>query len=361
MAFNQSDNSFGVQLATRMQLILDQPMSDISTGLVNHDYEGEFFKIGNTVQIVKPDINSVNVSVGDPITPDGVRQTFTLDSAGLSNNSVDDPANYTSGVNDARLKVRDLTFQKNTLVIDKTAKYAFAVSDITEAEGRWNYESGGLDLAAYHMRKGHNIETVQTILNDAAIAAQQTADGLDLVLGTAAAPIQITSADQLYEDIILEMYAKLYDRGAITADGQVTFGSNAQEKKQTFGQIYFPTKLYTMLLKSKYFTDRSTVAADEKVETGKIKMITNLDVNIEPALVTAASNNGYKNVVVTGASAGTFCIVAGTANTVTRANKVLPPDKIRSLTRFADEYHGLEIYGEKVFSPESCVVAYVTL
>lgn len=371
MAFNQSDNSFGVQLATRMQLILDQPMSDISTGLVNHDYEGEFFKIGNTVQIVKPDINSVNVSVGDPITPatgrigtpvgNSTGETFTLDAAGLSNNAVDDPANYALGVNDARLQVRDLTFTKNTLVIDKTAKYAFAVSDITEAEGRWNYESGGLDLAAYHMRKAHNIETVQTILNDTAIAAQQTADSLDAVLGTAASPITISTADQLYEDVILEMYAKLYDRGAITADGQVTFGSNAQEKKQTFGQIYFPTKLYTMLLKSKYFTDRSTVAADEKVETGKIKMITNLDVNIEPALVTASSNNGYKNVVVTGASAGTYCIVAGTANTVTRANKVLPPDKIRSMTRFADEYHGLEIYGEKVFSPESCVVAFVKL
>ena len=54
-------------------------------------------------------------------------------------------------------------------------------------------------------------------------------------------------------------------------------------------------------------------------------------------------------------------LFAGTANTVTRAGKVLPPDKIRSMTRFADEYHGLEIYGEKVFSPESAVVAFIKL
>lgn len=365
MAFNQNDNSFEVALATKMQLILDQPMSDASTGLVNHDFEGDFFKVGNTVSVVKPDIDSVVVQVDGNIARNSGRinestnpygDTFTLDSNSLSNNSVDDPANYTLGVNDARLQVRDLTFTKQTLTIDKTMKYAFAVSDITEVEGKWNYESGGLDIAAQRMRKMHNIETLNLILNDTGVASAQSGLGL----GTAASPITVTSADQLYEDVILEMYAALYDRGAITADGQYTFGSNPQEGKQTFAQIYFPTKLYTMLLKSKYFTDRSTVAADEKVKTGSIKTITNLDVNIEPALKnsTTASIN---NVTVTGADANTFCIVAGTANAVTRAGKVLPPDKIRSYTRFADEYHGMEIYGEKVFEPKSCICAFVKL
>ena len=191
------------------------------------------------------------------------------------------------------------------------------------------------------------------------VVALQNADGVDSIFGTAASPISITSADQLYEDIILEMYARLYDKGAITADGQYTFGSNPQEGKKTYANIYMPTKLYTMLLKSKYFTDRSTVAADEKVETGRIKTITNLDVAIEPALVTGSAD--LKHVVVANATNGTYCIIAGTANTVTRAGKVLPPDKIRSITRFADEYHGLEIYGEKIFCPESCVVAFVKL
>lgn len=370
MAFNQNDNSFEVQLATRMQLILDQPMSDISTGLVNRDYEGDFFKIGNTVSVVKPDINSVNVQVGASLDVDTRRtdnvanRTFTLDASNLSNNSVDDPANYalnTQTPNDARLKVRDLTFSKQTLVIDKAAKYAFAISDITEVEGKWNYESGALDLAAQRMRKAHNIETMNTLLAGGAgsVVAVQNADGVDAIFGTAATPITITSADQLYEDVILEMYARLYDKGAITADGQYTFGSNPQEGKKTYANIYMPTKLYTMLLKSKYFTDRSTVAADEKVESGRIKTITNLDVAIEPALITGA--NDLKHVVVAGAEAGIYCIIAGTANTVTRAGKVLPPDKIRSMTRFADEYHGLEIYGEKVFSPESAVVAFIKL
>lgn len=372
MAFNQDDKSFGVQLATRMQLILDQPMSDMATGLVNRDYEGDFFKIGNTVQIVKPDINSVNVQVGDPITPDRYstadpkRETFTLDANGLSNNSVDDPANLEHGVNDARLEVRDLTFDNTELVIDKTAKYAFIVSDFTKAEGRWNYESGGLDLAAHQMRKEHNAATAELIANDAEIRALQNAGGYDAILGTPAAPITIASPDELYENVILEMYAKLYDAGAITADGMVPFGSNSVEAKQTYGKIYMPTRPYVQLLKSKYFTDRSTVSADEKVETGRIKTITNLDVAIEPSLVTvtqapAVQSQRGRKIVVPDAPAGTMVIIAGTRNAVTRASKVLPPDSFKSHTRFATEYHGCEIYGEKVFQPEAVCVAFVKL
>lgn len=366
MAFNPQDNSFEVALATKMQLYLDQPMSDISTGLTNRDYEGDFFKIGDTVSVVKPELDSVVIEVGKPITPDGNRQTFTLvQGTNLSNNAVDDPANYTSGVNDAKLKVRDLTFSKATLKIDKTAKYAFAVSDVTKAEGKWDYASGGLDIANQRLRKAHNIDTMNLALGKPTgatkadnIRALQTADGVDEIFGTPDAPVEVSSADEIYENIILEMYARLYDKGAITADGQYTFGSNPMEKKQTYGRIYMPTKLYTMLLKSKYFTDRSTVDADEKVKTGSIKTITNLDVNIEPALVNSTVA-GLKNVTVSGAENGVMCIIAGTSNCITRACKVLPPERQRSITRFAEEFHGMEIYGEKIFNPECAVVAFV--
>lgn len=361
MAFNQDDKSFGKALATKMQLIMEQPESDISTGLVNRNFEGEFFKIGNTVTIVRPDPDSVVVEVGKPITPDNERATFTLDVQGLSNNAVDDPANAASGVNDARLKVRDLTFDNNELVIDKTAKYAFAISDITRAEGKWDYESGGHALAARKLRKAHNIETMNMLCagGEGSVVAAQTADGYDAIFGTAGAPIQIANADDLYEKVILEMYARLYNKGAITQDGQIDFGSNPTETKQTYGQIYMPTKLYTMLLKSKYFTDRATVAADEKVMSGKVKTILGLDVNVEPALVSNPAS--INNITVSGAENGTLVILAGTASTVTRAGKVLPPEKKRSSTRFADEFHGLEIYGEKIVQPDACCVAFIKL
>ena len=118
-----------------------------------------------------------------------------------------------------------------------------------------------------------------------------------------------------------------------------------------------PMEAYTQLLIGKYFTSRSTTAADNKIETANIKQILGMDVAIEPAL----SPKSAEHVTVSGLTDGAFMIVAGTKNTVTEAKKVLPPERQRSRDRFADEYHGMTIFGRKVISPESAVVAFVKL
>lgn len=310
-------DSYEVQLATRMQLILDQPMSDITTKLVNHDFEGEFFKIGDTVSIVKPDVNAVTVSVGIAKT-------------------------------DNRLNATDLDFSKTTLQIDKSAKYAFLVSDITKAEGKWNYESGGLDAAAQEIRKAHNLEICNMIVNDVNVPK----------IGTPAVPITIQNADDLYEKVLVPMYLKLYEAGAITADGQVTFGANPQEAKATTAGLFVPADAFGLLLQSKYLTDRATTAADDKVATANIKQVLGMDIAIEPALKQTAA----RHITIQNAKDnGVMAIVAGTRNCVTKAGKVLPPDRFKSHTRFAEEFHGLEIYGQKVFEPEAAVVAYIEI
>lgn len=335
------DPSMEVALATKMQLVLDQPMSDISTKLVNKDYEGDFFKIGDTVSIVKPVPESIAVEIGE-----------------LNGNVLASNSGNVGGVGkqkDERLVATDASFTKTTLQIDKYAKYAFILSDITKAEGEWNYESGNLDLAAQQIRKMHNVLTAQAIVTDTTIREQQVTEGLNL--GTPAAPIELASADELYEKILVPMHSALYDRGAITADGQITYGSNPQEGKATKGAMFLPAKAYNLFLTSKYFTDRSTTAADEKVATANVAKVLGLEVNVEPALDPKAK----RHVTVAGIAEGTLIIIAGTSNCVTRANKVLTPDSFRSHTRFGTEFHGLEIFGEKVFTPEAAVVAYVKL
>ena len=52
-------------------------------------------------------------------------------------------------------------------------------------------------------------------------------------------------------------------------------------------------------------------------------------------------------------------IILGTKNTVTRAGKVLPPEKMRDYVKFADNYYGREIYGRMIACPEACVIAFV--
>ena len=68
-----------------------------------------------------------------------------------------------------------------------------------------------------------------------------------------------------------------------------------------------------------------------------------------------------KKIHVDGLAAGTHVIIAGTKNAITRAGKVLPPTSFKSHTRFATEYHGCELYGQKVFEPDALAVAYITL
>jgi len=332
--FGIGDKSMEVAMATKMQLVLDQPMTDVSTGLVNKDFEGDFFKIGDTVSIVKPDPSSLVIDFGAINTGNASGQN----------------------AKDAKLTPAEVTFEKQILTIDKYVKYAFVISDITKAEGKWNYESGNLDLTAQEIRKRHNRETLKLILEDNGVAS---------VTGTASNPTDLTSGlgqdekvgDRIYEQVIVPMFTKLYNGGAITADGQITYGSNSQEGKATHACLYVPTAVYTALLLSKYLQDRATVAADEKVATGKVKTVMGFDIMIEPSL----DENANHPVEVSNLADGALCIVAGTRNLVTRAGKVLPPEKQRSQTRFADEFHGLEIYAEKVIEPLAGVKAFVTV
>lgn len=309
------NNSYEVALAQKLQLQLTQPMSDIQTKLTNRDFEGDFFKIGDTVSIVKPDVTSIKVAVGD--------------------------------VTDARMALgQDIDFEeKMTLKIDKSSRYGFFVSDVNKAEGKWNYESLGLAVAGHKIRREKNIELCNLIANDTTIKR----------LGTPAVPVACTSVDDLYSKVLLPMYLHLYNTGAIAADGSIPMGSNPVEGKASTAGVFMPSDGIAMLLQSKYLTDRSTTQADQKVETANVGKILGMDVAIEPAL----AQDAKEKITVETLKAGAFVVIAGTSNTVTEASKVLPPERFRSHTRFGDEFHGLEVYGRKVVEKDAAIVAFV--
>ncbi len=311
----ETNNSYEVALAQKLQLQLTQPMSDIQTKLTNKDFEGDFFKIGDTVSIVKPDAASIKVEVGN--------------------------------LTDARMTLeQDINFEeKMTLKIDKSSRYGFFVSDVNKAEGKWNYESLGLAVAGHKIRRKKNVELCDLVVNDETIHR----------IGTPAAPIECASVDDLYAKVLLPMYLHLYNTGAIAADGSIPMGSNPVEGKATTAGVFMPTDGIAMLLQSKYLTDRSTTQADQKVETANVGKVLGMDVAIEPAL----SQSSAEKITVAGLAAGAFVVVAGTSNTVTEASKVLPPEKFRSHTRFGDEFHGLEIYGRKLVEKDAAIVAFV--
>ena len=347
------DKSMEVVMAAKMQAILQAPMVDVSTYLVNRDFEGDFLKQGDTVSIVKPDPKSVKFQFGR--LKDGKVLAGNVGTKGQTDGAA----------KDARLKCTVAEFQKNTLTIDSYAKYAFAISDVTEAEGKWNYESGNLDLEANNLRRGHNMLTLQHVIDSTDTVQEGDFGKIGTVAGsTAANPIVITNGDDLYKKVILPMRSRLYARGAITNDGHITYGSNAQQKVNTKGAVIMPQAAYDTLLTSQYFTlGRGTSLADERVAGKEIERIANLDIVVELSLDPKDEelDANEKVVLKTPAEGHVVAIIAGTPNCITRAGKVLPPQSFVSHTNFATEYHGMEIYGEKIVEPKAGIVAYVKL
>lgn len=230
-------------------------------------------------------------------------------------------------------------------------KYGFQICDIQDAEGRWNYESGAHDLAAQNMRIQHNLQTLQMIVNNKNV----------LKLGTPAAPIDVTP-DTLYTNVLVPSYVKLRANGAISADGSYSFGSNSEVQHRTRAAIFMPQEGTQLMLTSKWVTDRPTPAADDVLRTAGYKEVLGMSIEFEPALSTTAEEHvqvakadgsGFEDM-----PEGVFAIVIGTNNTVTRAGKVLEPEVMRDVDKYADNYYGLEIFGEKVASPNSVVVAF---
>lgn len=302
---------YGIALASKMQLVLRQPQADVTTFLTNEDFQGDFFDIGDTVKIVRPDPNSVTVTVGDK--------------------------------NCDRPELQELDFEAGVLRIDKAMKYGFQICDIQDAEGRWNYESGAHDLAAQSMRIKHNIGTLDLIVNNKNV----------LRLGTPTAPITV-DPDTLYTKVLVPSYVALRANGAISADGRYTFGSNSEVQHRTRAAIFMPQEGTQLMLTSKWVTDRPTPDADDVLRTAGYKEVLGMSIEFEPAL----SQTAQEHITVDGIGDGVFAIVIGTNNTVTRAGKVLEPEVMRDKDKFADNYYGLEIYGEKVASPNSVVVAF---
>lgn len=310
---------YGIALASRMDLVLKQPQADVTTFLTNEDFQGDFFDIGDTVKIVRPDPNSVSVTVGDK--------------------------------NSDRPALQELDFEAGVLKIDKSMKYAFQIQDIQDAEGRWNYESGAHDLAAQNMRIKHNINTLQMIVNNKNV----------LKLGTPAAPIEVTP-DTLYTNVLVPSYVKLRANGAISADGTYSFGSNSEVQHRTRAAIFMPQEGTQLMLTSKWVTNRPTADADDVLRTAGYKEVLGMSIEFEPALSTTADDHvqilNADSHTLEDMPQGVFAIVIGTNNAVTRAGKVLEPEVMRDPDKFADNYYGLEIFGEKVASPNSVVVAF---
>ena len=308
-----------IALADMIQLELGRKCTDVMDQLVNNDFEGDFFRIGDTVQVVSINPNSIKVVQGDK--------------------------------NDIRPTLDALEFGTNYMTIDKQQLYGFQIKDLERIEDRWNHESAAHALAARKMREATCLDVLNLIANNKNIRC----------LGTIANPINLATVgggdvgNGVFK-LVNRMKAELKKVGAIDQGGQYTFGANKTVQLRGTASLFVPTSIYTELLSSQYV--RHDDVTEDVIRNGKYEKIGGFLLNEAPEL----EDDNVSDIHVDFVDGQSFgLIIMGTKNLVTRAGKVLPPEKLRDQVHFADNYYGREIYGEMVACPEAAIIAIVTI
>lgn len=316
-----------IKLADMMQLQLAQKDADVIDQLTNDDFEGDFFTIGDTVKVVRINPNSIKVVEGDK--------------------------------NDVRPTLDRLAFGQATMVIDKKREFAFQIKDLDRLEDRWNHESAAHALAARKMRQANCLSVLELITSAGNVATigGLTSGYVDLTIGTNSGQCKDAqeAGDKLYR-LILAMKEYLRTTGAIDGDAY-QFGANKTVPLRGTPSLFVAPGIHSKLLASQYV--RVDDVTEDVIRNGKYEKIAGLLLNSVPMLdanygvhVSALDNTGTP-------VSGMGIIVMGTKNAVTRAGKVLPPEKMRDYVNFADNYYGREIYGQMIACPEACVIAFV--
>lgn len=303
-----------IALADMMQLQLGQKETDVLDQLVNNDFEGKFFAIGDTVQVVAINPNSIKVVEGDK--------------------------------NDVRPTLDALSFSMNTMTIDKQRAYAFQIKDLERLEDRWNHESAAHALAARKMRQAACIDVLELITTNNQVAH----------IGDTTTPVDLTAegvdpGKKLFA-LVNRMLEYLNTTGAV--DGkEYTYGTNKTVPMRGTPSLFLAPGIHRILLDSQY--TRVDDVTEDVIRNGKYEKFNGCLLNAAPAL---DSEYGV-HVSLLDDKSNIGIIVLGTKNAVTRAGKVLPPEKMRDYVKFADNYYGREIYGRMIASAESVIYAVV--
>lgn len=312
-----------IALADMMALVLGQKDTDVLDQLTNNDFEGDFFKIGDTVQVVAIDPNSIKIVKSDK--------------------------------DDLRPTLDKINFSMRTMTIDKELKYGFQVKDLERIEDRWNHESAQHALAARKMRTANANEVLELITGDPMVAT----------LGTAASPIDLTvdgsnnpltpeaQGNKLFR-LVNAMKQYLRVKGIIDGE-QYNFGTNKTVQLRGTASLFVPPTVHNVLLNCQYV--RYDDVTEDVIRNGKYEKFAGLLLNSAPAL--DATYGDHVSILDDASTNANAILILGTKNLVTRAVKVLPPEKLRDQVHFADNYYGREIYGQMIACPEAGIIAFV--
>ena len=313
-----------IALADMMQLELGRKTTDVLDQLTNTDFQGDFFRIGDTVQVVGVNPNSIKVVEGDK--------------------------------DDLRPTLNRLAFTMNTMTIDKERKFGFQIKDLERIEDKWNHESAAHALAARKMREADARGVLELIATNDKIRVIGLNNPINL------ATVGGGSVATGMFKLVNRMKSELKKVGALDQAGQYTFGANKTVPLRGTASLFLAPTLYRELLNSQ--VTRVDDVMEDVIQNGKYEKYLGFLLNEAPELdptepTALAALAAIQPAAPSTAKVG--LVIMGTKNAVTRANKVLPPEKMRDYVHFADNYYGREIYGQMVACADAVIVARVIL
>jgi hypothetical protein len=326
-----------VQLAFRKSSVVE--------AITNNDYFGEIANVGDSVKIIKePEIAVKNYARGTQVT------------------------------------AQDLDDSDFTLVVDKSAYFAFKVDDIESSQSHINWMSLASDRAAYRLKDNYD----QDVLGYMAGFRQANLNEVATVARTAAAGTKALAeadADELLPTMKLKKGSFANITTASAGDHSIPIaprlpGSSSiptdrisplmliarmgrlldQQNVDTNGRFIVLDPIFIEMLKDEDSRLLNSDFGGSGLQNGlvlnnlhgfKVYVSNNL-----PAVGTGAGTAGTANQ-----NANFGVLVAGHEASVATAETITKTETYRDPDSFADIVRGMHVYGRKILRPEAIVTA----
>ena len=273
--------------------------------ITNTDYAGEIENFGDTVNIIKEPIITVN--------------------------------DYARG---QTVNTETLADDQIQLTVDQGSYFAFKVDDIEERQSHVNFEALATSSGAYALKKNYDFNVLKAIYDGASTSAANT--------GTDGSPIDGDAAVDTLTDIM-------------SAAKTVLDGADVPEENRWF---VAPPAFYQQLRKAGAKVVDQSVMADGSASAMRNGMITDRPLfgfRMYTTNAIAVSSGSAANKTFGSAGSNEHAFLYGHQGAVCTANHIAKTELIRDPDSFSDIVRGLHVFGRKVLRTEAVFSGVITI
>ena len=273
--------------------------------ITNTDYAGEIENFGDTVNIIKEPIITVN--------------------------------DYARG---QTVNTETLADDQIQLTVDQGSYFAFKVDDIEERQSHVNFEALATSSGAYALKKNYDFNVLKAIYDGASTSAGNT--------GTDGSPIDGDAAVDTLTDVM-------------SAAKTVLDGNDVPEENRWF---VAPPAFYQQLRKAGAKVVDQSVMADGSASAMRNGMITDRPLfgfRMYTTNAIAVSSGSAANKTFGSAGSNEHAFLYGHQGAVCTANHIAKTELIRDPDSFSDIVRGLHVFGRKVLRTEAVYSGVITI